>query len=105
MTSLKCITFLKAPDGKHYLDNQSGCSGKGYLRKEKQYVTFNFYLTKVNEKMHIKVLVENLILGKTAWANLSKLFRVCFRDIYHAKKYKKNYLFNLFQVKPFFHLD
>ena len=35
MTSLKCITFLKAPDGKHYLDNQSGCSGKGYLRKEK----------------------------------------------------------------------
>ena len=42
--------------------------------------------------MHIKEPVENLILWKTAWANLSKLFRVHSRDIYHAKKQKNFFL-------------
>ena len=49
----------------------------------------NFYLTKVNKNMHIQEPVENFILWKTAWANLSKPFTVCSRDIYHAKKHKK----------------
>ena len=44
--------------------------------------------TKVNENMHIQEPVENLILCKMAWADLSKLFRICSRDTYSAKKQK-----------------
>ena len=33
MAPLKSIIFLKAHDGKHYLDNQSEDSSKGYRRK------------------------------------------------------------------------
>ena len=35
MTSLKSIIFTKAHDKKHYLDNQSEDSSKGYVRKRK----------------------------------------------------------------------
>ena len=89
MPSLKSMTFSKAHDRKHYLDNQSEDSSKGYLRKG---CHLQYYLAKVNENMHIQKPAENLILWKTAWANLRKLFRVCSRDIYHAKKHKNNSL-------------
>ena len=45
--------------------------------------------TKVNENMHIQEPVENLILYKMAFADLSKLFRICSRDTYNAKKQEK----------------
>ena len=35
MKSLKSIIFTKAHDKKHYLDNQSEDSSKGYVRKRK----------------------------------------------------------------------
>ena len=38
--------------------------------------------------MHIQEPIENFILRKTAWANMSKLFRVCSRYICRAKKKK-----------------
>ena len=83
------MTFSKVHDKKHYLDNQSEDSSKGYLRKgcHQQY-----YLAKVDENMHIQNPGENLILWKTAQTNLVKLFRVCSGDIYHAKKHKNSFL-------------
>ena len=39
--------------------------------------------------MHMQEPVENLILWKTARVNLGKLFRVCYRGMYHAKKQNK----------------
>ena len=51
--------------------------------------------------MYIQEPVENLILWKTVWVNMSKLFGLCSGDIYHAKKHKKLSC-NLFQVQPFF---
>ena len=89
MPSLKSMTFSKAHDRKHYLYNQSEDSSKDYLRKG---CHLQYYLAKVNENMHTQKPGENLILWKTAWTNLSKLFRVCSRDIYHAKKHKNNSL-------------
>ena len=63
MTSLKSMTLTKAHDRKHYLDNQSEDSSKGYLREG---CYLQCFLAKVNENMHIQKPGENLILRKTA---------------------------------------
>ena len=100
MTSMKSMTFLKAHDRKHYLDNKSEDSSKGYLRKGYH---LQYYLAKVNENIRIQKPEENVILWKTAWTNLSKQSMLQ----RHIPCQKTQILFscNLFRVNPFFHLD
>ena len=43
MTSLRIIIFSKAHDGKHYLDNQSEDSSKGYLCEKENNISLTIF--------------------------------------------------------------